>query len=346
MCHQPQTINCICNECTKESAVYQHFPFLQPQLLHPQAKLQWKRCANAPVRMFRPQAVVIGKKVYVGGGGRTENLEDAQQVFQYDTFRDEWSHLPPHYVIFFAMAQFMGNLITMGGWTPQDGITSKVYCFKEQSHKWEQFLTPMPTARYFLSVATTQSVIVAIGGDTGKMICATVEVYSSETSQWHTADPLPVPCRLMSTVTIANTCCVMGGISTDNDGNNTSITTVHYTPLTTLIQKATSPPRQLASHISVWKTLPDTPLKRSAAASLSGSLVAVGGKNNETPASRAVHIFLPVTNSWVGVPTGDLPEPCCACTAVQLSSNQMLVVGGWNSQDKYTNTVFQGSITI
>ena len=76
----------------------------------------------------------------------------------------------------------------------------------------------------------------------------------------------------MSTITIADTWYQLGGSSTDND-----IPTVLYAPLTTLIQEATSPNHQSASRMTVWKNLPDTPLKVSAAASLSGSLLAVGG---------------------------------------------------------------------
>ena len=55
-------------------------PSFQPQLLHPQAKLEWKRCADMPVKMSRVQA---GGKVYVGGG-LSVNAEDTRQVFQYD----------------------------------------------------------------------------------------------------------------------------------------------------------------------------------------------------------------------------------------------------------------------
>ena len=98
--------------------------------------------------------------------------------------------------------------------------------------------------------------------------------------------------------------------------------------------------------MSVWKTLPDTPLKRSAAASLSGSLLTVGGYVDNIPASQAVYLFIPLTNSWIRVTTGDLPEPCYDCTAVQLLSNQLLVVGGRDDQEEYTKTVFLGSITI
>ena len=54
-----------------------------------------------PVGMDKPQAIVIGSKVYVGGGAT-------------------WK------VIFFAMAQFAGNLITVGGRIQTDGLTGKV----------------------------------------------------------------------------------------------------------------------------------------------------------------------------------------------------------------------------
>ena len=288
----------------------------------------------------------MGEKVYVGGGG-TECANDRKQIFQYDPSKDEWSRLPPCQVVFFAMAQFAGNFITVGG--IERAITGNVYHFKKQSWEWEEFLQPMPTARFFLSVATTQSAIVASGGATGitdddiPVSCATVEVYSSETSQWHTADLLPVPCMAMTSVTIADTWYQLGG---GGGTDNQDMPIVLYAPLTALIQKATSPTHQSASHMSVWKTLPGTPLMESAAATLSGSLLAVGGFNVSTPAFPAVHVFLPLTNSWVRVTTGDLPEPRYNCTAVQLPSNQLLVLGGRDDQDKRTKTVFLGSITI
>ena len=207
----------------------------------------------------------------------------------------------------------------------------------------------MPTARSDISVAITQSAIVPSGGklngDGSKDVpCATVEVYSSETSQWHTADPLPLPCWGMASVTIADIWYQLGGSGSDSKAKPT----VMCAPLTILVQKATSPTHQSAAHMSVWKTLPDTPLKSSAAASLSGNLLAVGGGKKGTPASPAVHVFLPLTNSWIRVTTGDLPEVRYGCTALQLSSNQLLVIGGGDDKktNKDTNTVFLGSITV
>ena len=299
-----------------------------------------------PVGMVRAQAVVMGEKVYIGGGG-TELSEGRNQVFQYNPFQNEWSHLPPHHMVGFAMAQFTGSLITVGGMIQNNSVCGKVYRFKDKSQKWEEFLKPMPTGRAHLAVATTQSAIVASGGvtdvrDDKPVACATVEVFSSETSQWYTAEPLPVPCWGKTSAIIADTWYLLGGTGTAGK----SITGVLYAPLATLVQnslavrKFASP----ASHMSVWKTLPDTPLKNSAAASLNGNLLAVGGKRDKT--SHAVHVFFPLTNSWVRVTTGDLPEPHYNCTAVQLSSNQLLVVGGRDNQNKITKTLFLGSITL
>ena len=169
-------------------------------------------------------------------------------------------------------------------------------------------------------------------------------MYSSETSRWHTAEPLPVPCWGRTSVIIADIWYLLAG--TGAVGKD--ITCVLYAPLATLVQnplavqKFTSP----ASQMLVWKTLPDTSLKNSAAASLSGNLLAVGGRSDKTSASKAVHVFLPLTNPWVRVTTGDLPEPCYNCTAVLISSNQLLVVGGRDNQNKITKTVFLGSITL
>ena len=281
----------------------------------------------------------MGEKIYVGGGV----TEKEEEVFQYNTSQDEWSCLPPHHGVYFAMAQFARSLITVGGVISGSGVTGKVYRFKEESQEWEEFPKPMPTARFWLSVTTTQSAIIAIGGTTGfrdgkSVVCATVEVYSSETSQWYTADPLPAPYADMSSVTIADTCYLLGG----NDADDKSVTTVLYASLASLVQKATSSTHQSASH-TVWKTLPDTPLKRSTAVSLSGNLLAVGGHAS----FPAVNVFIPLINSWVRIMTGDLPEPRYFCTAVQLSSNTMIVIGGVDSQDSQdTKTVFMGTIPV
>ena len=62
-----------------------------------------------PAEMARLQAVVMGEKVYIGGGFTDSGVQDEYRVFQYDPSRNGWRRLPPHRVVGFAMAQFEGN---------------------------------------------------------------------------------------------------------------------------------------------------------------------------------------------------------------------------------------------
>ena len=290
--------------------------------------------------------IVVGEKVYVGGGA-TDSDDDHCLVFQYNPASDEWTTLPFCPVTGFGLGQLSGELLTVGGWV-RSTATKKVYHYKPKSQQWEEFLQPMPTARYYPTVISTQSALVACGGTTyaSGVPCTTVEVYTTETSHWHTTDPLPVPCRAMSSAIINNTAYLLGGGTNDNKPAKT----VPYAPVASLIQRATSHPQQSASAArpdstsSAWKTLRGPPLVVSAAASLGGMLLAVGGGDDQGDTLPAVRIYSPAASTWIRVESGDLPEPRYLCTAVELAGNRLLVVGGQDEDVKIKNTVFLGSL--
>ena len=323
-------------------------PF-QPNLLHHQAKLHWRKVVNLPVGMADTQVVMVGEKVCVGGGHAGDRYNHFL-VCQYDPARDKWTTLFRCPVCYFGLGQLSGELLTVGGATyDDDTLTDKVYRYKPESREWEEYLQPMPTARGLLTVISTQSTLSACGGATdisSWVPCSTVEVYTTETSQWHTTDPLPVPCGAMSSATINNTAYLLGGVTTDDKVTQT----VLYAPVASLIQRATSHPQQSASaarpdSTSAWKTLRDTPLVWSAAASLGGTLLAVGGNDDQKKTLPAVHVYSPATRTWIRVESGDLPELRYFCTAVELSANRLLVIGGGYDR-RVMNTVFLGSFTI
>ena len=157
---------------------------VQVQLLHPQSMLQWKRCADMPVKTSKMQAVAIGDEVYVGDG-----INSRKTLLKYNHLKDEWTRLPDHCVAFFGLCQFQGELLSVGG-VPND--PTNVYRYSTD-RKWVESLKPMPTKRACPTLLTTASAIIVCGGiqPTGDVILSTVEVYSSTTSQWHSADPLP-----------------------------------------------------------------------------------------------------------------------------------------------------------
>ena len=288
------------------------------------------------------------------GGGVTESDDDDYLVFQYNPARDEWTTLPHCPVRYFGLGHLSGELLTVGGATPDGTISKKVYHYKPESRKWEEFLQPMPTARFHLSVISIQSSLIACGGATGvsggePVLCSTVEVYITQTFQWHTCttDPLPIPSFMVSSATITNTGYLLGEVTTDKPTK-----TVLSASIPSLIQKATSHLQQSASAAqpdstsSVWKTLQDSPLYASAAASLGGMLLTIGGGKEGQGIFSEVHVYCPATSSWTRVESGDLPEPRYLCTAVELSANRLLVIGGYNEDDKIMNTAFLGSFTI
>ena len=283
----------------------------------------------------------------------TDSSDDHYLVFQYNPARDEWTTLSRCPVTYFGLGHLSGELLTVGGGV-RHTFSKKVYHYKPESREWEEFLQPMPTARGYLSVISTQSALIACGGATdfsgGKpVVCTAVEVYTTQTSQWHTCttDPLPIPCYVMSSATITNTGYLLGGTTT----NSIPTETVLSASIPSLIQKATSRSQQSASAArpdstsSVWKTLQDSPLRRSAAASLGGMLLTVGGYDDQGM-SPAVHVYSPTTSSWTRVQSWDLPEPISGCTAIELSENKLLVIGGYNKNIKKSDTVFLGSFTI
>lgn len=176
-----------------------------------------------------------------------------------------------------------------------------------------------------------------MGGATGfgdGNICANVEVYQTKTNLWHIVEPLPFSCWLMSVVIISDTCYILGGF----DKTNRSTKTALYASLGSLTAGAL-----YEGGNSSWKTLPDIPLKRPAACSISGCLVAVGGRDTDGQTSHDVYVFFPPTCSWVPLVRA-MPEAVCTASAVQLPENKILVLGGWDGARK--RTVLLGSVML
>ena len=97
----------------------------------------------------------------------------------------------------------------------------------------------------------------AAGLRDGKSVsCVTVEVYSTGSPQWYTANPLPALYFWMTSVTTAGTCYLLGGL----DADAKDATTVVYSSVPSLIQGVTSPTHQSASRTSILFTLGNIPV--------------------------------------------------------------------------------------
>ena len=330
-----------------------------------QVGITWKRYTKLPTRMNNAKTTVINGRVYCGGGIADDGCgNDEHNVYCYDLSQDKWTTLPPLPVRYFGLGQVNGELVAVGGRKKSDdysAVTSfnNIYTYDKKSSKWVQTIPPMPTPRDCINVLSLQSVLIVAGGCTSPWYTDTVEVFKSDTSQWYRTDPLPTACCQMSLVAIGNTCYALGGY------NGSLLNQVLYASVDDLLGNAV--PANQTTHSgssdtqSAWKTPPDTPTYRPAAAVLAGNLFAIGGKetSNLHGASRKeVHMYVSSTNSWTYI--SDLPVALSSTAVAVLSSIEILVIGGltatpglfgsWTATSGTSgdrvNTVYKGTLHL
>ena len=274
----------------------------------------------------------------------TGDDHDKYIVYCYDPSQDKWTTLPPLPFKYFGLGQVNGKLVVVGGVKSDYSETNDVYTYDERSRKWKQTFPPMPTARQGPDVLSLQSALVVAGGyiQSLSLFTAAVEIFKPDTSQWYRTESLPVRCYRISLVGIGNTCYALGGY------NGSHLNQAFYASDDDLLRNAV--PANQTTHSgssdtqSAWKTLPNAPTYRPAAAVLAGSLLAMGGlETSEGGADmKEVYRYSPSTNSWIYV--SDLPTPQSRIAVAVLSSTRVLVIGGWNEGER-VNTVYQGTLT-
>ena len=277
--------------------------------------------------MYNAQAVVLNNKVYVGGGF-TEDVTAAANVYTYDLTTDTWETLQSP-TRFSALTTYHNKLLLVGGEEASTGqITNQLWVFEEGEQTWTQPLPPMPTSRLGASAVSYQDYLIVAGG-----LLNTVEVFDGH--QWVTADPLPENCCSMKSTSHDGHYYLMGGY--------TQGTSVFYTCLQSLVEKATQHPPTSPSNTdqpSVWKTLTDTPHQLSSTTIFGGTLVAVGGQ----PGQSSLHLYFPLTQSWL--PAGEMPLGVHMTCTVTLPTGEMMVIGGWTRDTHYSPLVYKARVKL
>ena len=287
-----------------------------------------------PCGMADPQSVRLGEDVFVGGG-HTGSLfiddDDDHTVYQYHPPTDQWVPLPWYECVYFAMATLTNKLTLVGGYntsTLLHKVTNQIAVWDTEgmSRGWTHPYPPMPTPRTSPAVATHDKRLVVAGGykSLGSDLLATVEVLDTTSRQWLSTSPLPVKCYEMTSAIVNQELYLLGGTLT------TDTLVVSLPEITrSSVNSATT------NRSAQWRKLPAPPLKSSAAISVQGSVVAIGGRHGNT--STAIHVYQPATNNWKKV--GDLPSARCSCTSTLLPSGEILVPGGVDSNGKRTSRV-------
>ena len=284
-----------------------------------------------PETLAFPQSIVIGGAVFVAAYNRHD-------VLWYETRNDQWSVLPSCPVRFFGLGQLSGKLVTVGGWDGR-GAVNHVYTYVQESQQWEKSIPPMPTTRLLPTVITYNSSIAVCGGGG---VVRVVEVFNSESAQWHTVAPLPIACVYMQH-TIINDTCYLGGGEIPYMFSSRSI----MCPSLPSLFQSSSPHEQQTSaqQQSVWTVLPDMPLYHNALANMGGTLLALGGdESTSSPPSDAIHAYSSSTKAWVKI--ASLPQACSSATAELLPSGEVMLIGGVESKWNSLKAVYIGTLNI
>ena len=295
-----------------------------------------------PLGVNNAQAVLLDGKVYVGGR-YTHKDEDRHAVLIYIPEGDEWSRLPQSPVRWFAMASVNHQLVLAGGQEGNSDKTTILTVWDSTSRSWTHPYPPVPTVQSCATAVGYQHFLVVVGpGNLSGPSPAAVEILDTSSSQWFAARPLLSACDSMASALLGNTLYLIGGIS----DFLSPTTQVFSTSVPRLISQAVQSHRSYNAPSSVrpaavpmWENLSDTPLLYSTVLAYSDSLLAVGGMDEMGEYCSSVHIYDPAGSEWVKV--GDLPVWRSRLTCVVLSSGELLVSGGRNEQDVYSNEVYK-----
>jgi N-acetylneuraminic acid mutarotase len=156
---------------------------------------------------------------------------------------------------------------------------------------------------------------------------SSVEVLNINSKQWYAGPPTPTPWSSMKTAIVGNMCYFMGGNTHGGPYAPTATAKVYSVSLPALIsQLHPQDSRERGKQHQIWKEICGLQTTHSTLLSISGSLLAVGGRDKDRQAVTAIHLYQPDTEEWVKV--GDLPTLRYCCTCAMITDGEMLVAGG------------------
>lgn len=175
----------------------------------------WVVLTKKPTRVTDVKAAVLGGKIYIPGGRRSQVASDISDVLEvYDPRTDSWAQLTnlPAPRSGYGLAAMEGRLYLFGGWDGR-AYRSEVLEYNPDSGTWGQ-RTAMPTARAFFDIGVVEGNVFIFGGQNEHGPLTNNERYipSAERNQpWVTRAPLPSPRSHFGVAVAANNIYILGG---------------------------------------------------------------------------------------------------------------------------------------
>ena len=269
--------------------------------------------------------LVVKRTVYVGGGYAGTGSDSNYIVMTYDISTGKWATLPPYRAQGFAMTAINNQLVLVGG--REHGGWSKVLGVWDAYNKqWTHPYPELQRERYSCSAVVHNEWLVVAGGCSASGVpLSSVEVMNTNSKQWYAGPPIPIPWVAMKIATVGDECYFMGGYNTIWSSPNT----VYSVSLSALMTRLNSSTRK---GLEIWKEITELQITGFTPLSISGSLLAVGGRDEDGQTVTAINLYQPDTREWVKV--GNLPTPRSNCICAMITNREMLVAGGTNGGDR------------
>ena len=305
-------------------------PPLQVPLKLP-LKLSWRRGPDMPFGMRGyVQSVVVEGTMYVGGGNAGDGSGNNYIVMTYDISTGKWATLPPYRARHFAMTAINNQLVLVGGVEPDNNRIKVLGVWDANKKQWTLPYPEMPTGRSSCSAVVYKEWLVVVGGcSSTHVLLSSVEVMNTNTKKWYTGPPTPTPLSFMRTAVVGDMCYFMCGIFFV--GSTDKVYTVSLSALTSGL--TSKEPRKNKS--PKWSEVSSLLLADSTPLSISGTLLAVGGRK-EFNSTTAIHLYQPDTWKWVKV--GDLPTSRQDCICATITNKEILVAGGHDGRNTLKST--------
>lgn len=305
---------------------------LSPENIH----FRWNREGYALRTLHRSVDAVVGKeKVYFRCARSQEILA---YTFKKDpSSRSSWSKLPDAQNKGVSLAIVRNCLVTVGGDHPYSNELFSLV--DEDSHpRWTSEFPPMPTKRSKAVVLCSGDLLIVAGGEEdGKKTTTKVEIMNTRTQQWFIAANMPVACFSASGTICENKIYILGGFI--NSAPDATVITCSVPEL--LLSASVS--ESTTKSLNVWSKIRSVPTTLATCITYRGNLLAIGGfsrKNNSNWDS--VMVYKPFYNTWKHIVF--MIKPRERCFASVLPSGEVLVVGGFGSDNKECYDVEIGTL--
>ena len=249
--------------------------------------------------------------------------------------RDKWGTLPKTHCVNFSIVVINGFVTTIGGsksvGSDQPTNTLMTLAAEGSKKKWVEILSPMPTPRQEMAVASTEHFIVVMGGrgSSGERL-NTVEVYRHENKQWSIAGCLPIPLTRPTATIVGEEIFVGSG----SPSHGTVSKDVFSSTMSKLLSPYYAfPASQLKNTTgkqhSAWRKVAGVDADHYSLCSLNNRLLSVGGLEMSHCNSSAIRKYDPDKNNWEVV--GHINHGRCLALATHLMLDTLVIVGGLGS---------------